>query len=71
MNKVAMTANAVQESATFPLRRFLPWAALGIVLSTAFVYFAGAEQGAMALFSGDSLHELMHDGRHLLGFPCH
>ena len=35
------------------------------------IYFVGAEQGATALFHGAMVHEFVHDGRHLLGFPCH
>jgi putative cobalt transporter subunit CbtB len=35
------------------------------------MYFISAEQGATALFSGTGVHEWVHDGRHLLGFPCH
>jgi hypothetical protein len=35
------------------------------------LYFVGAEQGATAIFSGMYVHEFTHDGRHLLGFPCH
>jgi hypothetical protein len=35
------------------------------------LYFVGTEEGAMALFSGGYVHEFVHDGRHLLGFPCH
>jgi putative cobalt transporter subunit CbtB len=27
--------------------------------------------GATSLISGTSVHEFVHDGRHLLGFPCH
>jgi cobalt transporter subunit CbtB len=27
-------------------------------------YFVGANEGAI-------VHEWLHDGRHLLGFPCH
>jgi hypothetical protein len=34
-------------------------------------YFVGAEQGATSLISGTYVHEFVHDGRHLLGFPCH
>lgn len=36
------------------------------------VYFIGIDEGAMSV-TGDSmmLHEFFHDGRHLLGFPCH
>lgn len=35
-------------------------------------YFIGIDEGALSL-SGKSmlLHEFFHDGRHLLGFPCH
>ncbi|GAB3859064.1 CbtB-domain containing protein [Nocardioides maradonensis] len=35
-------------------------------------YFIGIDEGAMSL-SGKSmlLHEFFHDGRHLMGFPCH
>jgi hypothetical protein len=28
-------------------------------------------QGATSLISGMYVHEFVHDGRHLLGFPCH
>lgn len=34
------------------------------------LYLAGFDQGAISR-SGMYLHELMHDGRHLLGLPCH
>ena len=42
----------------------------GLVLLLA-LYFVGAEQGATSLISGMYVHEFVHDGRHLLGFPCH
>ena len=35
------------------------------------MYFVSAEQGATSLLSGTAVHEWVHDGRHLLGFPCH
>ena len=54
-----------------PVREWLPWAAFAGVLMLLFVYFVGLEQGAFALFSGEAVHEWVHDGRHLLGFPCH
>jgi hypothetical protein len=34
-------------------------------------YFVGAEEGATSLIPGMYVHEFVHDGRHLLGFPCH
>jgi hypothetical protein len=54
-----------------PVRELLPWAVFSGVLLLMLLYFVGAEQGATAMFSGSSLHEFLHDGRHLLGFPCH
>jgi hypothetical protein len=35
------------------------------------IYFVGAEEGATSLVAGMNVHEFVHDGRHLLGFPCH
>jgi hypothetical protein len=54
-----------------PLRELLPWAVFGLLLAIVAVYFVGAEQGAMSMFGGNWVHEFTHDGRHLLGFPCH
>jgi Probable cobalt transporter subunit (CbtB) len=54
-----------------PLRDLLPWAAYAAVLALVLLYFVGAEEGATSLVSGSFVHEFVHDGRHLLGFPCH
>ena len=54
-----------------PLREVLPWAILGGLLLLLSIYFVGAEEGATALIKGMYVHEFVHDGRHLLGFPCH
>jgi len=54
-----------------PLRDALPWAIFVGALAAATLYFVGVEQGATSLFSGSFVHEFVHDGRHLLGFPCH
>ena len=54
-----------------PLREILPWAILGGLILLLAIYFVGAEQGATSLISGMYVHEFVHDGRHLLGFPCH
>ena len=53
-----------------PTRQVLPWALFSVVLLLA-IYFVGAEEGATSLIKGMSVHEFLHDGRHLLGFPCH
>jgi hypothetical protein len=54
-----------------PVRDTLPWALLGGLVLLLAIYFVGAEQGATSLISGMYVHEFVHDGRHLLGFPCH
>ena len=54
-----------------PVREVLPWAILGGLLLLLAIYFVGAEQGATSIVPGMYVHEFVHDGRHLLGFPCH
>ena len=54
-----------------PVREILPWAVFSGLLCLLALYFIGAEQGATSLFPGMYIHEFVHDGRHLLGFPCH
>ncbi len=54
-----------------PLRELAPYAAFAGILLFVLLYFVGAEQGAISMFAGAGVHEFVHDGRHLLGFPCH
>ena len=35
------------------------------------LYLVGLEEGATSIVSSRHLHEFLHDGRHLLAFPCH
>ncbi|MFJ9624025.1 CbtB domain-containing protein [Streptomyces sp. NPDC101181] len=67
------SAPAAGASAITPVpgRTLAPWAVFFGVLMLVLLYFVGAEQGATALVSGEGVHEWVHDGRHLLGFPCH
>ena len=55
---------AIPLSAVWPWLCFVPLCLLAI-------YFVGAEEGATSLLKGMYIHEFVHDGRHLLGFPCH
>jgi len=50
--------------APIPVREVLPWALFGGLLILIGLYFVGAGQDMR-------VHEFFHDGRHLLGFPCH
>lgn len=54
-----------------PVREILPWAVFGGLIFLLALYFVGAEQGATSIFPGMYIHEFVHDGRHLTGFPCH
>jgi hypothetical protein len=56
---------------SIPVREILPWAVLVGLLALLALYFVGAEEGATSLIPGMYVHEFVHDGRHLLGFPCH
>lgn len=55
----------------FALQQVLPWLVFAGLLLLVGMYFVSAEQGATSLLSGTAVHEWTHDGRHLLGFPCH
>lgn len=65
------TLPPLSRPATIPLRQIAPWAIFGGLLFLLVIYFVGAEQGATSLVGGMSIHDFVHDGRHLLGFPCH
>ena len=65
------TFHPVTTPRAIPVREILPWAIFGGLLLVLGVYFVGVEEGAAAVFNGMYVHEFVHDGRHLLGFPCH
>jgi hypothetical protein len=47
------------------------WIALAVLAGLLLLaYLVAFDQGAVSR-NGMYLHELMHDGRHLLGVPCH
>ena len=49
----------------------LLWTAIAVTAALLLItYLVVFDQGAVSQ-SGMLLHELMHDGRHLLGVPCH
>ena len=54
--------------------RLPPWAWLAAVVGLALFWTVMMEAGAVSAALGQSgpfLHELFHDGRHLVGVPCH
>ncbi|MCU1626871.1 MAG: putative Cobalt transporter subunit CbtB [Pseudonocardia sp.] len=61
----------VSAAPVVPVRELVPWAIFAGVILLALLYLVGMDQGATSVFSGSMVHEFVHDGRHLLGFPCH
>ncbi len=59
------------QPAAIPVREVLPWVIFGGLILLLAVNFVGAEEGATSIIKGMYVHEFVHDGRHLLGFPCH
>ena len=56
---------------SIPLRELAPWALFFGLLALIALFFISADQGAISFPSGNAIHEFVHDGRHLLGYPCH
>lgn len=48
-----------------------PWAFFFGLIAVLVLFFVSADQGAISIPAGNAIHEWVHDGRHLLGFPCH
>ncbi|MGF9757657.1 CbtB-domain containing protein [Microvirga sp. 0TCS3.31] len=69
----AISAPAAPEIAvpTIPLGQIAPWALFFGLLAVLALFFVSADQGAISIPAGNAVHEWVHDGRHLLGFPCH
>jgi hypothetical protein len=59
------------EVPTIPIAELAPWALFFGVLGLVVLFFISADQGAVSIPSGTAIHEWVHDGRHLLGYPCH
>ncbi|MFI1801666.1 CbtB domain-containing protein [Streptomyces sp. NPDC020379] len=67
----ASSSSATPAVTPISLKAIAPWAVFFGILMLVLLYFVGAEQGATSVISGKDVHEWVHDGRHLLGFPCH
>jgi len=65
------TAPAPVEIPVVPLRDVARWAIFVAALLFVLLYLVGIEEGATSIVSSRYLHEFLHDGRHLLAFPCH
>lgn len=68
MSSVSPASPTLSDAAYPPaisLHELWPWVLFGASLCVIVLYFVGSFQGSAWL------HEFVHDGRHLLGFPCH
>jgi hypothetical protein len=66
-----ITLAPAAQPVAIPIREVLPWAIFGGLLLILAIYFVGVDEGATSLIPGMYVHEFVHDGRHLLAFPCH
>jgi len=66
----AQPVPATAQPVSIPLRQLYPWLIFAAFLLLA-LYFVGVEEGAASIIPGMYVHEFVHDGRHMLGFPCH
>lgn len=63
-------ALAYSPDASIDSTRLAYIAAAIVLLAVLALYVVGFDQGAISR-TGMYMHELMHDGRHLMGLPCH
>lgn len=61
----------VELPAAIPLREIWPVALFAGILLLAVMYLVAVEGSAISIGPGEFIHELMHDGRHVLTVPCH
>ena len=74
MSKPPSAAAAIESGVVIPTlsaRQILPWLIFAGLLLLVAMYFLSTEQGATSLLARNAVHEWLHDGRHLLGYPCH
>ena len=49
----------------------IPWWSWMVVITALLGSFLMLQENGWLLSQWETLHELFHDGRHALGFPCH
>jgi hypothetical protein len=69
MSQIAATPEL--EIPSIPIGQIAPWALFVFLIAAIVVFFISADQGIVSIPSGNAIHEWVHDGRHLLGYPCH
>ena len=71
MSQASIAATPEVEIPTIPVGQLAPWAAFVFLAAAIVLFFISADQGIVSIPAGNAIHEWVHDGRHLLGYPCH
>ena len=71
MSQASIATGPEVENPTIPVAQLAPWAAFVFLAAAIVLFFISADQGVVSIPAGNAVHEWVHDGRHLLGFPCH
>ena len=71
MSQASIATGAEVEIPSIPVAQLAPWAAFVFLAAAVVLFFISADQGIVSIPSGNAIHEWVHDGRHLLGYPCH
>jgi putative cobalt transporter subunit CbtB len=71
MSQSSIAATPEVEIPSIPVAQLAPWAAFVFLAAAVVLFFISADQGIISIPAGTAVHEWVHDGRHLLGFPCH
>ena len=71
MSQASIAATPEVDIPSIPVVQLAPWAAFVFLAAAIVLFFISADQGIISIPSGTAVHEWVHDGRHLLGYPCH
>lgn len=71
MSQASIATSPAVEVPSIPVAQLAPWAAFVFLAAAIVLFFISADQGVVSIPAGNAVHEWVHDGRHLLGFPCH
>jgi Probable cobalt transporter subunit (CbtB) len=71
MSQSSAVAFPEAEVPSIPVTQLAPWVLFFGLLSLLVIFFVSADQGAVSIPAGTAIHEWVHDGRHLLAYPCH
>ena len=71
MSQASIASTPEVEIPSIPVAQLAPWAAFFFLFAAVVLFFISADQGIVSIPSGTAVHEWVHDGRHLLGYPCH